>query len=110
MDIYVIWENMHDKNIIGFRWISNFDNERLNIYLLAMELYLQEYGECTYHIDDEAFDIEGKIVTNYKGFYISKDMNSGNFWKYLMDAGKAYKENKNIRLLTDFITIEEMEL
>ena len=81
-------------NELGYKFITNFNIEdNLEpIYTEATKRY-----ELDYIIINKAYDVYGKIIPNYKAFYVHKSYNDlSEFWKVYEGVRREMKHEYKI--------------
>jgi hypothetical protein len=81
------YEDYEDYGFEEDDLLTNFNEDKLPIYKMAIE----EYGDDTLYIDEEAYDRRGNKITGYYALrtYSNKDRSS--FWSIYRSIEKQYQ-------------------
>jgi hypothetical protein len=101
----------HDKQIEGWTWVTNFncEDDILEKYRLALELYKMQYGDGDIRIFNDAYDNIGKRVFYLYALYIAEEMGENEFWSCMNEAEQYWNDSSD-RKFVEFITKQDMAI
>ena len=81
--------------------LTNFNKKLLPVYEQAIKKYVESTGDDRFYIKDNAYDVGGVLLPDYKSFHSKTVADASEFWKIFDNVKVYYQPFETITIKKD---------